>query len=108
MESAIKGAIARKVTTVVIDALLKANMEVSNMPQKNGTTMHQRSMSLVDPMWMLPQQSVIMVKAVNNICIETSVHSKGNSVTANLLNTIKPTEHTIQQLTPWNISALSL
>merc|ERR1719329_874608 len=49
-------------------------------------------------MWMLPQQSVIMTKAVNSICMATSVHSNGNSVTANLLNTIKPTEHTIQQL----------
>merc|ERR1719329_1687899 len=42
-------------------------------------------------MWMLPQQSVIMTKAVKSICMATSVHSNGNSVTANLLNTIKPT-----------------
>merc|ERR1719162_37745 len=59
-------------------------------------------------MWMLPQQSVIMTKAVNNICMAISVHIKGNSVTANLLNTIKPTERTIQQPTPLKISALSL
>merc|ERR1719265_2874148 len=58
-------------------------------------------------MWMELQQTVIMATAVNNIWRAISVHSKGNSVTANLLNTIKPTEHTIQQLTPVMISDFS-
>merc|ERR1719329_1756050 len=31
-------------------------------------------------MWMLPQQSVIMTKAVKSICMATSVHSNGNSL----------------------------
>merc|ERR1719503_357416 len=51
-------------------------------------------------MWMVLQHRVIIVRAVNNICIATKVHARGNSVTANLLNTIKPTEHTIQQPPP--------
>merc|ERR1719329_34907 len=59
-------------------------------------------------MWMELQQTVTMATAVNNICMATKVHSSGNSVTANLLNTIKPTEHTIQQLTPVKISVFSL
>merc|ERR1719276_526570 len=58
-------------------------------------------------MWMELQQTVTMATAVNNICMATKVHSSGNSVTANLLNTIKPTEHTIQQPTPVKISDLS-
>merc|ERR1719162_1155400 len=59
-------------------------------------------------MWMALQQAVIIAKAVNIIWRKISVHSKGNSVTASLLNTIKPTEHSIQHPTPEKISLFSL
>merc|ERR1719162_2473044 len=52
-------------------------------------------------MWMELQHTVTIAAAVNNICMATKVHSKGNSVIANLLNTIK-------QLTPVKISDCSL
>mmetsp|Transcript_70237 Transcript_70237/g.139112 ORF Transcript_70237/g.139112 Transcript_70237/m.139112 type:complete len:162 (-) Transcript_70237:64-549(-) len=91
---------ARKVMTSVIGAFSSANMEVSSMPMKKGTTTDQRRTSDLEPMWIDGQPQLRSTITVKIICKPTSVQGARKAWAALELNNIMPTEHIIQLPTP--------